>query len=267
MRASTRSDFAGYTELPGKFWERKRITSRAGKVPVGLHPMIILEAWILAIHASLVHACQCCLADGTLHRPPRRPLAPLSESEHYAMKGFLVCCLMLLSCRLVAAQCCCDHCGCQSDCYKVCRPVCEIKKVPKVTYDCECEDFCVPGKSCHSVVCDECGNKCHVYTPTCGKVRTRMKLVKNETMVEKVTYKWVVETVCCGCRERCAAAEKAGKPLDAAATAQYVDGPDARLVNYQQAVASESAAATPAEETAAKPAKFSLQRIFKSLAD
>lgn len=182
------------------------------------------------------------------------------------MKGFLLCCLMLLSCRLAAAQCC-DHCGCQSSCDKVCRPVCEIKKVPKVTYDCECEDFCVPGKSCHSVVCDDCGNKKHVYTPQCGEVRTRKKLVKNETTIDKVTYKWVVETVCCGCRERCAAAEKAGKPLEPAATAQYVAGPDARQVNFEQSATSDKAAKAVASETGGKPGRFSLGRIFKPLGE
>lgn len=182
------------------------------------------------------------------------------------MKGFLVCCLVLVSCRIAAAQCC-DHCGCQSNCHQVCRPICEIKKVPKVTYDCECEDFCVPGKSCHSVVCDECGNKRHVYTPTCGDVRTRTKLIKHETTVDKVTYKWVVETVCCGCRERCAAAEKAGKPLDPAATAKYVAGPEALRVNYEQAATGDSAPEVGPKERGAQTAKFSLQRIFKSLGD
>lgn len=182
------------------------------------------------------------------------------------MKGFLVFSLMLLSCRFAAAQCC-DHCGCQSDCYKVCRPVCEIKKVPKVTYGCECEDFCVPGKSCRSVVCDECGNKKHVYTPTCGEVRTRTRLVKHENMVDKVTYKWVVETVCCGCRERCVAAEKAGQPLEPAVTAQTVAGPDARLVSFEQTPTNDMAAKTAADETGIKLGRFRLGRIFKSLGD
>jgi hypothetical protein len=122
------------------------------------------------------------------------------------MKSIVCCALVIVACgfSVARAQDCCDHCGCQCCCQKICRVVCETKKVPKVTYTCECEDFCVPGPSDHCVTCDECGNKKHVYTPTCGHVRTRKKLVKHETMEEVPSYKWVVETVCNGCASKCA---------------------------------------------------------------
>jgi hypothetical protein len=115
------------------------------------------------------------------------------------MKRVLCWAIVLAACRFAWADGCCDHCGCHAPCRKVCRLVCEIKKVPKTTYDCEQEQFCVPGPSCRSTVCDECGQKHQVYTPTCAKVRTRTKLVKHETFEQKVVYKWVVENVCCSC--------------------------------------------------------------------
>jgi hypothetical protein len=102
----------------------------------------------------------------------------------------------------------CDRCGCESNCCKTCRLICETKKVPKITYDCICEDFCVPGPSDHCVVCDECGKKKHVYTPTCAKVKTRKVLVKKETFTEVPSYRWVVEN-CCGACANQAAAETA----------------------------------------------------------
>jgi hypothetical protein len=121
----------------------------------------------------------------------------------------LILCLAILAAAgpYALAQCACDHCGCQASCQKVCRLVCETKKVPKVSYDCECQDFCVPGPSIRSTVCDECGHKRHVYTPQCGKPRTRTKMIKHETIEEKVVYKWVVENMCCQCAQKTAAAE------------------------------------------------------------
>lgn len=97
----------------------------------------------------------------------------------------------------------CADCGCQAVCCKVCRPVETTKKVPKITYDCECEDFCVPGPSARSIECDECGHKKYVYTPTCGMVRTRKKLVKHEKVEEVKTTRWVVENLCSSCADKC----------------------------------------------------------------
>ncbi len=154
------------------------------------------------------------------------------------MKRIVSCALVLVACSSAAASAgdCrdhCDRCGCQSACRKVCRVVCETKKVPKVTYSCECEDFCVPGPSCHSVVCDECGKKKHVYTPTCAQARTRKKLVKHETFEDVQSHKWVVETMCDAC------ASKSGGDTAAAAVGaagmQRENGPSsAAQASYQE---------------------------------
>lgn len=106
---------------------------------------------------------------------------------------------------------CCEQCGCRSSCRKVCRLVCETKMVPKVTYSCECEDFCVPGpsKRC-STACgcqDGCDGSCGhhgkpQWLPTCAEVRTRKKLVRHEELQPVKTYKWVVQYVCNDCDGR-----------------------------------------------------------------
>ena len=98
----------------------------------------------------------------------------------------------------------CDHCGCQRNCRKVCRLECGKKKDTKIEYAAECEDFCVP---CHSKKCGvnvECDGNGHrhrtvIWQPTCAKVYTRKKLVKNEVTKEVPDYKWVVEEYCCVC--------------------------------------------------------------------
>ena len=64
------------------------------------------------------------------------------------MKSFICCALVLLA-GAASAQAgdCCESCGCDASCCKVCRCVPSTKKVTKIEYDCECEDFCVPGPS------------------------------------------------------------------------------------------------------------------------
>jgi hypothetical protein len=183
------------------------------------------------------------------------------------MKALLCCAVLFAFCQSALAQCC-DHCGCQSNCRKICRVICETKKVPKVTYDCECEDFCVPGPSCRSTVCDECGHKKHVYTPGCGEVRTRTKLIKKETMEEKVAYKWVVETLCGGCENRCAAADKAAGLDDPAKLAGRI--PATAAEKLAQPVAFQMPAETIAKAASGEaqpdgdqPPRFDLLKIFR----
>jgi len=98
----------------------------------------------------------------------------------------------------------CPHCGCGVT--KVCRIVPVVTKVPKVEYACKCGDICVPGKS--RCVGTECVTDCNgctinqkVYEPNCGKVYATVTPQKTTTMIEKCTYKCVVEYVCdkCGC--------------------------------------------------------------------
>jgi hypothetical protein len=129
---------------------------------------------------------------------------------------------------------CCDHCGCDCGCRKVCHLKCDVKKVTKIEYSCECEDFCVPGKS------QKCGTKCEchckqcllgcrehccekpVYKPTCAEVHTKKKLIKHEVTKEVPTYKWVVETVCddCACRCLTCKAGQSRKQVEAEAMAK-----------------------------------------------
>lgn len=116
------------------------------------------------------------------------------------MKSFLCCALVLLvGAASVQAGDCCEGCGCAASCSKVCRLVPSTKKVTKTEYECECEDFCVPGRSLRTVCHDECGKKKIVYTPTCAEVRTRKKLVKKETSTTVPSTKWVVENLCPRC--------------------------------------------------------------------
>ncbi|MBN2473939.1 MAG: hypothetical protein JXB62_04995 [Pirellulales bacterium] len=122
----------------------------------------------------------------------------------------------------------CHACGAK----KVCKVVCEMKKVTKYVWVVECEDFCAPlpncdlGKRCchgcgtgccetEATCCgdaDGCGSCCkpdpcealrnrRYVPPKCGKVRTKKKLVKKEVTCEIPVYKCVV--VCCdpGCCE------------------------------------------------------------------
>lgn len=108
----------------------------------------------------------------------------------------------LVSCGAAQADCC-HRCGCEAHLKKVCRPVCEIKEVKETEYDCECEDFCIPGRSqvCteHGVDCNGCPTCEKVTIPACGKVRTRKKLIKKEVVKKVPSYKWVVEYVCDEC--------------------------------------------------------------------
>ncbi len=119
--------------------------------------------------------------------------------------------LAVVLCSLIAAKAqaqdggCCPHCGC-NNVTKVCRLVPVVTKVPKVEYSCKCGDICVPGHSkCVGTECvtdcDGCTHHQKVYEPCCGKIFKTVTPEKKTTMVEKCTYKCVVEYVCgkCGC--------------------------------------------------------------------
>lgn len=84
----------------------------------------------------------------------------------------------------------CHQCGSCNHVRKVCRIVCEIEEVKEVVYDCECEDFCIPGPL------QKCGCR---EVCTCGKVRTRRKLVKHEVIKKVPKHKCVVEYLCSPC--------------------------------------------------------------------
>ena len=152
---------------------------------------------------------------------------------------------------------CYQHCGCSANCSKVCRCIPDIKKVPKTTYTCECEDFCVPGPSEHCVVCDECGNKQHVFTPTCAKVHTRKRPVKHETVQEVKTYKWVVVNLCPTC---CARSEQSELPAEGSAQSAAVAAE--QQVSYH-APASEATSAEVANSAGTPSLKSQLRRMLQ----
>lgn len=102
----------------------------------------------------------------------------------------------------------CPQCGC-CQLKKVCRLVPEVKKVPEVSYTVEEEEACALGKSQveERMVCDGCsptGQRCEkVVTPRCGRIICKKKLKKTTTMVDKQTYKCVIDTCCTGCGCTC----------------------------------------------------------------
>jgi hypothetical protein len=124
--------------------------------------------------------------------------------------------------RAGAGDCCCAHCGCDQPCQKVCRLVCEEKKVEIVCWGCKCEDFCLPKpsepgcKHCE-MVCGACDEPCDCtkpyaepkrfvwfdWTPGCAKIHTKKKLMQKKETKTVPSYKWVVEDLCAGCESRC----------------------------------------------------------------
>lgn len=116
---------------------------------------------------------------------------------------------------------CCAHCGCENECRKICRLVCEEKKVSITCWGGKTEDFCLPGpsqrecKHCETV-CDEetCDPKAPCtaakkfvwfdWSPSCKTtIHTKNKLMKKTVTKMVPSYKWVVEEVCCDCEQKC----------------------------------------------------------------
>lgn len=116
---------------------------------------------------------------------------------------------------------CCDHCGCQQPCQKVCRLVCEEKKVEVVCWGGKCEEFCLPcpgkpGCDFCEQVCDPCDEaaqkddilvKPHKFVWTewfarGAKMHTRVKLMKKVEVKKVPTYKYVVEDLCAQCQAK-----------------------------------------------------------------
>ena len=115
----------------------------------------------------------------------------------------------------------CRLCSGSNNCSKVCRLVCEEKRITTTCWGTKCEDFCAPGPSCpdHEHCETVCGNNGDPQAPCsepktlrwthwtpgdCGTVYTKKKLMKR-TITKKVpSYKWVVEDLCPACQQRCA---------------------------------------------------------------
>jgi hypothetical protein len=106
-------------------------------------------------------------------------------------------------------------------CGKVCKLVCDTKKLTATCYGCECKDICLPGPSrpgCkHCAVCygkgaddprAECENhppKCQFcwrdwFACGCAQPRTVRVLTKYQAEKEICWYHWeVVDSSCCDC--------------------------------------------------------------------
>jgi len=119
---------------------------------------------------------------------------------------------------------CCEKCGHECKPKRVCHVIVEMKKVPKVCYTCECEDFCVPGpsKRCGRAPKPEetpCGELCVQdrwhwnWLPGCASIHTKSKIVKKTTQVEVPTHKWVVEYLCPDCQSKCETEKPAPTPV------------------------------------------------------
>jgi hypothetical protein len=94
----------------------------------------------------------------------------------------------------------CHQCGCRQRARKVCRVVCGVKKVKQVRWGCRYDDVCLPGP-CRKSCCDDgCGSH-EVLMPTCGKVRSRKRLIRYIGQIEVPIYKYVIEEVCSECGE------------------------------------------------------------------
>jgi hypothetical protein len=123
-------------------------------------------------------------------------------------------------------HCCCAHCGCNSPCQKVCRLVCEEKRVEVICFGCQCEHFCIPGPSrpaCQhcECLCESCDANCDCtapvaapktflwteWIPGCASVVTKKKLMRRTETVTVLSYKWVVEDVCANCDAKTSGAD------------------------------------------------------------
>lgn len=101
-------------------------------------------------------------------------------------------------------------------CGKVCKLVCEKKKLPAVGYGYKCETICIPGpsrrgcKHCDTTCCAGDDIKsCHPeiefcwydwFACGCAKPRTVKLLTKYQAEKELCSYHWeVVDASCCDC--------------------------------------------------------------------
>jgi hypothetical protein len=146
----------------------------------------------------------------------------LSRFEFFkAVIGGILGLGLLTTVRTAAAAGGCCKCGCPQA-TKVCRLVCEEKKVQVTLWGVRDEDFCVPGPS--KVGCRDCevvadpkeNDKTPCYEPKkfswtqwipsgCPTMFTKQKLMKKVVTKTVPSYKWVVEDLCAECEK---AAEK-----------------------------------------------------------
>jgi hypothetical protein len=119
-------------------------------------------------------------------------------------------------------------------CGKVCKLVCEKKKLTAICYGCKCNEICIPAPSrqgckhcatCYGdCVCDPCaacqdaGPKCDFcwydwFACGCAKPRSVRVLTKYQAEKEICWYHWeVVDAACCDCVGKNSATVPAGQP-------------------------------------------------------
>lgn len=146
---------------------------------------------------------------------------------------------------------CCAHCTQQCACQKRTHIVCEMKKVKKTVFDCECEDVCGLNPSsmfpdslfgitlwghkqmgCGETGCGDCAAGCCTKAPKASHCRTRKVLVKKTITVEVPVYKCVVEYCCDGCGS---SIEIAGSDAASQAAAKQKDVPHVATLPRHQA--------------------------------
>ena len=162
-----------------------------------------------------------------------------------------------------AGDCCC-HCGENCGVRKVCRLKDSTRKIEKLCFGCQCEDYCISGKACRGCLhcennceqncecqqqCDDCCKECKEkkpwcclkwfdFKPLCAEVRTKKKLIMYKATKEVPSWKWEVEEVCASCCPQCNCA--------ALGDGMEVEAPTAQQIQQ----AEESDAPIPAPPTA-----------------
>jgi len=130
-------------------------------------------------------------------------------------------------------------------CGKVCKLVCEKKKLTAICYGCECKEICIPAASrqgckhcatcygdCTAEDCSDCQDhppKCEFcwrdwFACGCAKPRTVKVLTKYQAEKEICWYHWeVVDAACCDCVSKNSATlpgeKNAGGPIGSDQTA------------------------------------------------
>ena len=111
---------------------------------------------------------------------------------------------------------CCDECGRQGNCQRVCCLKFEEKKVTETLWAGKCEEICLPGKSqCIESRCEMIGDQeptdelpCakpkkfvwNVWQPSlCSTPAMKSKLMKRTIVKSVPTHKWVFENLCPEC--------------------------------------------------------------------
>ncbi len=104
----------------------------------------------------------------------------------------------------------CDRCGDQAACHRICRVVCEYKKVKVTRWECKVEQICLPRRGKH---CGHHGHcSCQPVPPQPGRVRCRKRLIRVEETKLVPSYRLVVEYLCSQCAASCQGGSSSAPP-------------------------------------------------------